>query len=63
MQIQHTDLARGLRIAIRHANRGRFLERQDVFEVWPIDQGIHQRQLGGARVAENILNALLMQDF
>ena len=57
MQIDETGLARGLGIAVGHRHGGGFLQRQDIIDVGSLQQRVDQRQLRGARVAENIFDA------
>jgi hypothetical protein len=52
-----------LRISVGHSDRGRFLERKDIPERGGAQQSVHQRQLGRARITENILDTLAFQDF
>jgi hypothetical protein len=52
-----------LRISVSHSDRGRFLERKDMPERGGAQQSVHQRQLGRARITENILDTLAFQDF
>ena len=51
------ERARGLRIAVGHGDDRHFLQAEDVLDARILDHGIRQRQLGRARVAEQILHA------
>ncbi len=61
MQVDHGKSARGLRIAIRHRHQRGLLQAQDVADVVLDRERVHQRQLGGAGVAEHDLHALLLE--
>ncbi len=61
MKIEHREIAGGLRVAVRHRHQGGFLQAQDVADVMLDREGIHQRQFGGARIAEHHRDALLLE--
>ena len=62
MDVGNGELARGLGIAVRHRHHRRFLERQHVAQPGLDRQRVHQRQLGGAGIAEDELDAFLLQE-
>ena len=62
VEIDHCELARRLRIAVRHRHDGRFLQAQQVAQLVLGRERIHQRQFGGAGIAEHDLDALLLQN-
>ena len=49
--------AGGLGVAVGHAHRGGLLEAQHVVQVVGGGEGVHQRQLGGTGVAEEVADA------
>ena len=60
----HTvELAGGLRIAVGHRHDGGFLQPQHIADLVLGREGIHQRQLGRAGIAEDDLDALLLEQF
>ena len=61
VKVEHRELAGGLRIAVRHRHQRRLLQAEDVADVVLDREGIHQRQLGGAGIAEHDLDALLLE--
>jgi hypothetical protein len=61
MQVDDGEPAGGLGVAVRHGHDHGFLQAEDVTKPRIAGQGVHQRQLGGAWVAENHLDALLGQ--
>jgi hypothetical protein len=61
MQIEHGQLAGGLGVAVGHRHQRSLLQAEDVADVVFDREGIHQRQLSGAGVAEHDSNALLLQ--
>ena len=61
MQVDHRELAGGLRIAVGHADDGRLLQAEHVTQLVVDRERIHQRQFGGAGIAEDDFNALLLQ--
>ena len=63
MQVDDRELAGGLRVAVRHRHHDRFLQAEHVADVLLDRERIHQRQLGGARIAEHHLDAFLLEDF
>ena len=61
VEIEHRQSARGLGIAIGHRHQRRFLEAEDVADVVLDREGVHQRQFGGAGIAEHHLDAFLLE--
>ena len=61
VEIEHREIAGGLGIAVGHRHQGGLLEAQDVADVVLDREGIHQRQFGGAGIAEHHLDALLLE--
>ena len=61
VQVEHRELAGGLRVAVGHRHQRRLLQAEDVADVVLDREGIHQRQFGGARIAEHHLDALLLE--
>ena len=61
MQVEHRELAGGLRVAVGHRHQRGLLQAEDVADVVLDRERIHQRQLGGAGIAEHDLDALLLQ--
>ncbi len=61
VKIEHREFAGGLRIAVRHRHQRRLLQAEDVADVVLDREGIHQRQFGGAGIAEHHLDALLLE--
>ena len=62
MHVHDRELAGRLRVAVRHRHRGRLLQGEHVADVGLAREGVHQRQLGGAGIAEHDLDAFLLQD-
>ena len=56
------ELAAGAREAVGHGHHQRFLQAQHVGEVRVLLQRVHDRQLGGAGVAEQMRDALVLQE-
>ncbi len=61
MEIKHGETGGGLRIAVGHRHQRGFLEAQDVANVVLDRERVHQRQFGGARIAEHDRDALLLE--
>ena len=61
MKVQHCEIAGGLRIAVRHRHQGCFLQAQNIADVVLDGEGIHQRQFGGAGIAEHHRDAFLLE--
>jgi hypothetical protein len=61
VEIDHRELAGGLRIAIGHADHARLLQSEHVTQLVFDRERIHQRQFGGPRIAEQNLDALLLE--
>ena len=55
------QLAAGAREAVGHRHHQRLLQAQHVGEVGVLGQRMHDRQLGGARVAEQVRDALVLE--
>jgi len=62
VDVHHPELSARLRVAVGHADRHRLLQGQDVADARLAHESVHQRQLGGARVAEHGVDAFLLQD-
>ena len=60
MEIDDGELARRLRVAVGHCQDRRLLQAEDVAQTGFDGQRIHQRQLGGAGIAEQDVDALLL---
>ena len=52
VQVDDRELAGGLRIAVRHADDRRLLQAEHVAQLVVDRERVHQRQFGGARIAE-----------
>ena len=63
VEVEHRELAGGLRIAVGHRHQRRLLQAEHVFELVLDRERIHQRQLGGAGIAEHDLHAFLLEQF
>ena len=63
VKVDHRELARRLRIAVRHADDGRFLQAEHVAQLVVDRERVHQRQFGGAGIAEQNVDALLLEQF
>ena len=61
VEVDHRELAGGLGVAVGHRHHGRLLQAEDVADVVLDRERVHQRQLGGAGVAEHDADALLLQ--
>ena len=61
VKIEHRELAGGLGIAVGHRHQRGLLQAEDVADVVFDREGIHQRQFGGARIAEHDFDALLLE--
>ncbi len=62
MQVDHRELAGGLGVAVGHRHHGGLLQAEDVVDLVLGRERIHQRQLGGAGIAEQVLDAFLLQE-
>jgi hypothetical protein len=62
MQVDEAGAARGQRPAVRHADRRRLLEAKHVGDVGRVDERVHQRHLGRARIAEDMRDSLVAKD-
>ncbi len=58
VQVEEGWATRRLGIAVGHAHDGRLLEAEDVVEVVGLRECIDERELGAARVAEDVCDAL-----
>ena len=61
MQVDDRELAGGLRVAVRHRHHGGFLQAEHVTHLVVDRERVHQRQFGGARIAEQHLDAFLFE--
>ncbi len=61
VEIDHRELAGRLRIAVRHADDGRLLQAEHVAQLVVDRERVHQRQFGGAGIAENDVDAFLLE--
>jgi hypothetical protein len=61
VEIDHRELARGLRIAVRHRHDCGFLQTEQIPQLILGRERIHQRQFGGAGVAEHDFDTLLLE--
>ncbi len=61
VEVAHRQLAGRLRIAVRHRHDGGLLQAEHVADLVLGCERIHQRQLGGAGIAEHDLDALLLE--
>ena len=61
VEVDHRELARRLRIAVRHADDGRLLQAEHVAQLVVDRERIHQRQFGGAGIAEHDVDAFLLE--
>ena len=62
MQVDEGSPAGGERPAVGHADRGRLLKAEHISDVRRIDERVHERHLGRARIAEDVGDALITQD-
>ena len=63
VKVDHRELAGRLRVAVRHADHGRLLQAEHVAHIVFDRESVHQRQFGGAGIAEHDLDALLLEQF
>ena len=61
MEIEHREIAGGLRIAVGHRHQRGLLKPENVTDVVLDREGVHQRQFGGAGIAEHDRDALLLE--
>ena len=61
MQVAHRELAGGLRVAVGHRHDRGFLQAEQVADLVLGRERIHQRQFGGAGIAEHDLDAFLLE--
>ena len=61
VQIDDAEPSRGLRVAVRGGGRRRLLERHDVSQARAVER-VEERQLGRARIAEEVVDAGGAQD-
>ena len=62
VHVDDAELPGGLRVAVGHRDDGRLLEPEHVAERRLLGEGVHERQLRRPRIAEQVLDALLLQD-
>ena len=62
VEVHHRELAGGLGVAVGHRHQRGLLQAEDVADVVLDREGVHQRQLGGAGIAEHDPDALLLQE-
>ena len=62
MQVDEGSPAGGERPAVGHADRGRLLKAEHVSDVGRVDERVHKRHLGRARIAKDVGDALIAQD-
>jgi len=63
VKIEHRELAGRLGVAVRHGHQGRLLQAKHVLDLVLDREGVHQRQLRGAGIAEHHLDTFLLEDF
>ena len=61
VEVEHRELAGGLRVAVGHRHQRGLLQAEDVADVVLDREGVHQRQFGGAGIAEHDPDALLLE--
>ena len=61
MEVRDRELAGRLRVAVRHRHDGGLLQAEHVAQLVLGRERIHQRQLGGAGIAEQDLDAFLLR--
>ncbi|MET3785591.1 hypothetical protein ABIC24_003218 [Methylobacterium radiotolerans] len=61
VQVEEGGAPRALRVAVRHGDRGRLLQGEDVGDVGRLGERVDERQLGGAGIAEDVAHALRAQ--
>jgi hypothetical protein len=61
VEVEHGEPARGLRVAVGHRHQGGLLQAEHVTDVVLDCEGVHQRQFGGAGIAEHDLDPLLFE--
>lgn len=57
MHVAGADSAGSARVAVSHRYHDRLLEAEDVVDLALPAESLHDRELGGARIAEQILDA------
>ena len=62
VEVAHRELAGGLRVAVGHRHDRGFLQAEQITDLGLCRECIHQRQLGGAGIAEYELHALLLEE-
>src|ERR1700733_3304820 len=62
MQVDEGGPAGGERPAVGHADRRRLLKAEHIRDVRRVDERVHERHLGRARIAENVSDPLITQD-
>ena len=61
VEVEHRELAGGLGVAVGHRHQRGLLQAEDVADVVLDREGVHQRQFGGAGIAEHDPDALLLE--
>ncbi len=61
VKIDHRKLAGGLGVAVGHGHDRRLLQAEQIAQLVLGREGIHQRQFGGAGIAEHDLDAFLLE--
>src|SRR6266446_8395446 len=61
MDVAGDELARGAAETVSHGDDEAFLHRHYISEVRMVLQGVHDRQFGGAGIAEQMRDALVLQ--
>jgi APA family basic amino acid/polyamine antiporter len=56
------ELAAGARVAVSHGHHDRLLQAQHIGQVRVLLERVHDRQLGGAGIAEQVRDALVLQE-
>ena len=62
VKIDDRELAGGLRVTVGHADHARFLQSEHVAQLVFDRERVHQRQFGGAGIAEQDLHAFLLEE-
>ena len=61
VEVRHRELAGRLRVAVGHRHHGGLLQAEHVAQLVLGRERVHQRQLGGAGIAEQNLDAFLLE--
>ena len=62
MHVAGDELAAGARVAVRHRHHDQLLQAQHVGQVRVLLERMHDRQLGGAGIAEQVRDALVFEE-